>query len=81
MHLKQYTENGFTFASQFSGESANAVPHKQKLCTRLTHIWGNRRGQPNRSAMEGPRPGGSALLITDSPVPGKYDIHSVASVL
>jgi len=25
---------------------------------------GNRRGQPNRSAMEGPHHGGSALLIT-----------------
>jgi len=23
--------------------------------------------------MEGPHPGGSALLITDSPAPGKYD--------
>ena len=57
------------------GDSANAVPHYHKLCTRVTHIWGNRRGQPNRSAMEGPRPGGSASLITDSPVPGKYASH------
>ena len=64
---------GFLLLFQISGDSANAVPHYHKLCTRLTHIWGNRRGQPNRSAMEGPRPGGSALLITDSPVPGKYD--------
>ena len=33
-------------------------PDYQKLCARFTHIWGNRRSQPNRSAMEGPRPGG-----------------------
>ena len=55
-----------------SGVSANAVPHYQKLRTRVTHIWGNRKGQPNRSAMERPRPGGTAKLITVAPVPGKY---------
>lgn len=55
-----------------SGDSANAVPHTEKLRTRVTHIWGNRSRQPNRSAMEGPLTGGTALLITVSPVPGKY---------
>ena len=35
------------------GESANAVPRYQKLRTRVTHIWGNRRGQLHRSAMVG----------------------------
>ena len=29
------------------GDSANAVPNYQKLCVRVTHIWGNRRGQLN----------------------------------
>ena len=58
-----------------SGDSANAVPHTNKLRTRVTHIWGNRRRQPNRSAMEGPLPGRTALLITVSPVPGKYDLY------
>ncbi len=48
-------------------------PHYHKLYARLTHIWGNRRGQPNRSAMEGPHPGGTAFMITVSPAPGKYD--------
>ena len=47
-----------------SGDSANAVPHKQKLRVRVTHVWGNRRGQPNRSAMERPRPRGTAFMIT-----------------
>ena len=28
-----------------SGESANAVPHYQKLCSRDSHIWGIRTGQ------------------------------------
>lgn len=51
----------------FKGDSANAVPHYQKLCCRVSHIWGNRRGQPNRSAMEEPRSGGTAFLITVNP--------------
>ena len=46
------------------GESANAVSHYHKLCSRVSHIWGNRRGQPNLSAMERPHPGGTALMIT-----------------
>ena len=60
------------------GDSANAVPHYQKLRTRVTHIWGNRKGQPNRSAMERPRPGRTAVWITVSPVPGKYAVLRVA---
>jgi hypothetical protein len=32
----------------------------------------NRRGQPDLGAMEGPHPGGTALLITVTPTPGKY---------
>ena len=51
------------FWMTFSGTSANAGPHYQKLYARVTHIWGNRRGQPNRSAMRGPRPGRTSLLI------------------
>ncbi len=46
-----------------SGDSANAVPHYQKLRVRVTHIWGNRRGQPNRSAMARPHPRGTTFLI------------------
>jgi hypothetical protein len=55
-----------------TGVSANADPHTNKLRTRVTHIRGNRRLQPNRSAMEGPLPGGTAWLITVASVPGKY---------
>jgi len=55
-----------------TGDSANAVPHTKKLRTRVVHIWDNRRLQPNRSAMERPRPGETAFLITVLPVPGKY---------
>ena len=57
----------------WQGDGANAVPHYQKLYSRVTHIWGNRRRQPNLSAMERPRSGASAVLITDHPEPGKYD--------
>ena len=60
------------FVWKKSGVSANADPHTDKLRTRVTHIWGDRKRQPNRSAMEGPQPGRTALLITVSPVPGKY---------
>ena len=65
-------EEEYLFFVLRQGDSANAVPHYQKLRTRVTHIWGNRKGQPNRSAMERPRPGGTSLVIKVSPVPGKY---------
>ncbi|KAG8223248.1 hypothetical protein J437_LFUL001524 [Ladona fulva] len=44
-------------------------PYYQKLRARVTHIWGNRRGQPDRSAMAEPRPGGTAFRITVAPTP------------
>ena len=60
-----------------TGDSANAVPHYHKCCTRVTHIWGDRRGQPNRSAMERPRPGRTAFVIT----PKDEDILSLSSTV
>ena len=60
----------------FSGVSANADPHCHKLRTRVAHIWGDRKGQPNRSAMVRPHSGGTAYLITVAPVPGKYAPNS-----
>lgn len=54
------------------GESANAVPHYHKLCSRVSRIWGNRRGQHTRSAGDEPRPGKTTCLIMVSPLPGKY---------
>ena len=63
----------FSFIEKcFAGDSANAVPLTKKLRTRVTCIWGDRRGQPARSAMDRPRPGRTPLLIRVSPVPGKY---------
>ena len=59
-----------------SGESADAVPHYQKLCSRDSHIWGIRRGQHSRSAMAEPRPGWTTFLIMVSPLPGKYELHA-----
>jgi hypothetical protein len=47
-------------------------PDYQKLCARVIRIRDNRRGQPDLGAMEGPHPGGTALLITVTPTPGKY---------
>ncbi|KAJ4450966.1 hypothetical protein ANN_02401 [Periplaneta americana] len=45
------------------------TPDYQKLRARVTHIWSNRRGQPNRSAIEGSHPGGTAFMITVTPTP------------
>jgi len=53
-------DQSLTFVFCLSGDSANAVPHYQKLRTRVAHIWGDRKGQPNRGAMERPRPGGTS---------------------
>ena len=58
------------------GESANAVPHYHKLCSRVSHIWGNRRGQHIRSAMDKPRPGKTTCVIMVSPLPGKYEFQT-----
>ncbi|KAL0601272.1 retrotransposable element ORF2 protein [Plecturocebus cupreus] len=52
------------------GESTNTVPHYCKLCSRVYHIWGNRRGQHIQSAMDKPRPGKTTFLIMVSPLPG-----------
>ena len=59
----------------FVGESTNAVPHYHKLCSQVSHIWGNRRGQHIRSAMDKPRPGKSTFVIMVSPLLGKYKGH------
>uniref|UniRef100_A0A1B0CJR1 Uncharacterized protein n=1 Tax=Lutzomyia longipalpis TaxID=7200 RepID=A0A1B0CJR1_LUTLO len=54
-------------------------PGYQKLCARVIHIRDNRKGQPNRGAMEEPRLGGTALMITVAPTPGKYALAAGAS--
>ncbi|KAL0602629.1 hypothetical protein AAY473_028828 [Plecturocebus cupreus] len=43
-------------------QGTNAVPHCHKLCSRVSHIWGNRRGQYIRSAMDKPRPGKTTFV-------------------
>ena len=64
----------------WKGTSANAGPHYQKLYARVTHIWGNRRGQPSPSAMKGPHPERTASMITffggdhKDPLKGKYGL-------
>ena len=58
----------------FPGESMNAVSHYHKLCSRVSHIWGNHRGQHIWSAMDKPHPGKTTFVITVSPQPGKYEV-------
>ena len=55
-----------------AGTSANAGPHYHKLCARVTHIWGNRKAQPDQSAMKGPHLDRTASLITVPPASGKF---------
>ena len=58
----------------FSGASANAGPHYQKLYARVTHICGNHKGQPDPSAMKGPCLERTASSITVPPTSGKLFI-------
>ncbi|KAL0595026.1 Zinc finger protein, partial [Plecturocebus cupreus] len=51
-----------------SRESTNVVLHYHKLCSRVSHIWGNRRGQHIRSIMDKPRPGKTTFMIMVSPL-------------
>ena len=55
------------------GESMNTVPHYHKLCSLVSHIGGNCRGQHIWSAMDKPRPGKTTFMIMVSPLPGKYE--------
>ena len=75
-HRETEGGNDMSFG-ELSGESANAIPHTQKWRRGVTHIWGNPRGQPTRSAMGRPHPRASALVITDSSRPGKYKDYAV----
>ena len=75
MHAKRvlgYCYISYCYICLETGVSANAIPHTNKLRTRVTHIWGYRRRQPSRGAMEGPLPGETACMITVFSVPGKY---------
>ena len=54
----------------FLRASANAGPHYQKFYARATHIWGNRKFQPDPGAMKGPRLERTASLITEPPASG-----------
>ena len=59
----------------FLFKSANTVPHYHKLCSRVSHMWGNRRGQHIWSAMDKPHPGKTTFVIMVSPLPGTYESH------
>ncbi|KAL0619575.1 UPF0764 protein C16orf89 [Plecturocebus cupreus] len=58
-------------AAGTTGESTNAVPHYHKLCSQVSHIWGNRRGQHIWSVMHKPRPGRTTFVIMVSPLPDR----------
>ena len=65
-----------TISTTKPGTSANAGPHYHKLYARVTHIWGNHKGQPNRSAMRGPHLERTASLITEPPASGMFFLYS-----
>ena len=55
----------------------NSVPHHQKLCRQVSHIWGNHRGQHMHGAMSKPLPGRTTFLIMVPPLPGKYILENM----
>ena len=56
----------------FFGGERERRPHYLKLYARVTHIWGNRKDQPDPSAMKGPRLERTASLITVPAASGKF---------
>ena len=60
------------FFFSLKGTSAYAGPHYHKLYGRVIHVWDNRRGQPNLSAMKQPRSGRSSSVIKFASPSGKY---------
>ena len=61
------------------GASANAGPHYQKLYGRVTNTCSNRRGQPKRSAMQGPHSGRNPSLIRLTSPSGKYELKAFST--
>lgn len=69
--VKQKMERNFYISISWIRDSANAGPDYQKLCARHTHIRSIRKVQLYPSAMEEPRPEGTAFVITVSSAPSK----------
>ena len=75
--LQLYTLNPLFSASRFwallpsnflpspSAEHAD-LPHHHKLCSQLSHIWGNSKGPHIQSARDKPCPGEIALVIVQT---------------
>lgn len=68
------SEPRFTVCNAFFRESANVGPHYHKLCSVISHIRGNRKGQHIRNAMDEPRPEEITFVIMISPLPDKYPV-------
>jgi len=71
-------ERSLIYIFYLKGTSAYAGPHYHKLYGRVTHVWGNRRGQPKRSAMQKPRSGRSPLVIRFASPSGKYEFFKIS---
>ena len=59
----------------FSGGSANAVPSWHKLCSRVSHIWGNHRNQHTFSSMDETCPGKTTLWLHHFFIHSSVDEH------
>ncbi|KAL6031196.1 hypothetical protein STEG23_028212 [Scotinomys teguina] len=62
---------GWQQGSGIQWESTNAVPHYHKLCSRVSRIWRNCRGQHIQSAMDKLCPGKTTFVVIVSPLPGE----------
>ncbi|KAL0584456.1 hypothetical protein AAY473_040523 [Plecturocebus cupreus] len=76
--IRPCSSNSPHSASQVVGTTGKAetVPHYHKSCSRVSHIWGNRRSQHIWSAMDEPCPGKTTCMIMVSSLPetGFYQV-------
>ncbi|KAL6060582.1 hypothetical protein STEG23_019754 [Scotinomys teguina] len=64
----------------WNGENSDTAPHYHKLCSRISSIWGNHRGQHIQSAIDKPCPGKTTFVITVSPLPGAVRMEKESAV-
>lgn len=58
----------------------NTAPHHYKLCSQISYIWGNHRGQHIQSAVDKPQPRKIIFIIIISPLAEK-DFSSIHNSL
>ena len=71
---------GNTHVNHFQGIARTQSPTNKNYAPESPTFGVIAGVKPNRSAMERPRPGGTAFVITISSVPGKYDFSGATLI-